>query len=443
MSMTATGGLATAQARQREELARMVAFARTNSPLYAELYRDLPDQVIDVTRLPVTSKASLMPRFDDWVTDRTISSAEVKAFISDPALIGRRFRGQFKAATTSGSTGNPGIFLLDRHYDRAVGRWMSGVLRSWLDLPDLFKLIGQGGRMATIAATGAHFVVATTTTAINRSPFGKGVRLFGAETPLPELVAQLNNFRPAILAGYAGIVAMLAREQEAGRLKIRPALVMPGSEALPLGEETRIAKAFGSKVGMTYVATECLGIASSCRKGWLHLNSNFAIVEPVDADYRPTPPGEQSHTVLITNLANRIQPILRYDLSDSLWVRPDPCECGNPLPAVRVQGRTSDLLRFATASGDDVAIAPLVLQTAIDRLPSVERFQIVQERPAALRIRITARAGHPTDEVWSAVERSVAGVLSANGVVNVQIIRAPEPPEHVPGRKFRSVVPLS
>ena len=42
------------------------------------------------------------------------------------------------------------------------------------------------------------------------------------------------------------------------------------------------------------------------------------ILEPVDRDYRPTPPGELSHTVLLTNLANAVQPIIRYDLGDSV-----------------------------------------------------------------------------------------------------------------------------
>jgi len=183
-------------------------------------------------------------------------------------------------------------------------------------------------------------------------------------------------------------------------------------------------------------------MASSCRHGWLHLNSPFAIVEPVDKNFQPVPPGVQSHTTLVTNLANRIQPIIRYDLSDSILVRPEPCECGSTLPAIRVQGRTADLLHFANERGEDVVIAPLVLQTAVDRLPGVERFQIVQAAPATLRVRLLYRDGHDRETVWTSVEGGILSLLRSRSVTNVRIVRATEPPEQVPGRKFRTVIPL-
>lgn len=56
------------------------------------------------------------------------------------------------------------------------------------------------------------------------------------------------------------------------------------------------------------------------------------MLEPVDADYRPTPVGERSHTVLISNLANRVQPVLRYDLGDSVLQRSDPCPAATRCP---------------------------------------------------------------------------------------------------------------
>ena len=98
----------------------------------------------------------------------------------------------------------------------------------------------------------------------------------------------------------------------------------------------------------SYAATECPFLSVSCPDGWLHVNSDWVILEPVTADHQPVPAGELSDTVLITNLANRIQPILRYDLGDSVLQRLDPCPCGDPRPAIRVQGRAADLLTFPT-----------------------------------------------------------------------------------------------
>ena len=110
------------------------------------------------------------------------------------------------------------------------------------------------------------------------------------------------------------------------------------------------------------------------------------IVEPVDADHRPVPPGTVSRTVLITNLANRVQLIIRYDVGDRILVRPDPCPCGDPAPAIRVQGRASDVLIFPAADGRGVVtVPPLALGTVVDRTPGVELSKSSRLPPQACR----------------------------------------------------------
>src|SRR5688572_25116999 len=86
-----------------------------------------------------------------------------------------------------------------------------------------------------------------------------------------------------------GSLALLAGEQEAGRLRIRPVLLVLSAEGLPTGEYNRIANAFGAKVRHSYAATECPFLSYSCEHGWLHVNSDWVVLEPVDADHRPVP----------------------------------------------------------------------------------------------------------------------------------------------------------
>jgi hypothetical protein len=50
--------------------------------------------------------------------------------------------------------------------------------------------------------------------------------------PLAQLVARLNEFRPDHLYGYPSIIAPLADEQLAGRLRLRPEVVITSSEPL-------------------------------------------------------------------------------------------------------------------------------------------------------------------------------------------------------------------
>jgi len=430
--------------RQRDRLADMVTFARAHSPYYREHYRNLPDRVTDPTLLPVTSKAELMPRFDDWVTDPDVTLAAVRAFVEDPALIGEKFLGRYTVTTTSGTTGTPGIFLADQRALAVTTALSARMLGSWLTATDLARIVARGGRIAMVIATGGHFASATAAAALRKNRLRHNrIRVFGVHTPMPELVEALNAFRPAILSPYASMGALLATEQQAGRLHIDPALVVLSAEGLPPGEYDRIATAFGAKVRQGYAANECPFLSYSCPHGWLHVNSDWAILEPVDADHQPVPPGQRSHTALLTNLANRTQPILRYDLGDAVLLRPDPCPCGDPLPAIQVQGRTADLLTFPTRSGEPVTIAPLALGLALERLPEVELFQIVHTAPTELSIRLQPTPGADPERVWQTVHAEISRLLTDHKLDHITVTRAAEPPRQTSGGKFRAVIPLN
>jgi phenylacetate-CoA ligase len=451
-------GPAAIAARQRARLAELADFARNHSRVYGELYQGLPDRVEDPRLLPVTGKATLMARFDDWVTDPHVTAERVQAFVADPTLIGRPFPGAppgaradsgvgYTVATTSGTTGTRGMFLLDERALAVATALSARMLGSWLTASALPRLLAGRGRLAMVTATGGHFASTAAAARLRRSRHGRRrVRALSVHTPLPELVAQLNAFGPAVLAPYATTAALLATEQQAGRLRIRPALIALAAEGLPDGEIARIAAAFGAAVGNSYAATECPFLSYSCRQGWLHVNADWAIVEPVDADHRPTPPGRQSHTVLVTNLANRVQPVLRYDLGDSVLARPDPCPCGSPLPAIRVHGRTADLLTFPTPPGatdSTVTITPLTLSTRLDRLPSLALFQILQTAPTELTVRLQPAPGATAQQAWTDVHRELTALLTTHGLAQVTVRPAEQAPRPATGGKYRLVQPLA
>lgn len=373
------GGAEAVATRQRARLADMVAHARANSPYYGELYRDLPDRVESAEQLPVTDKKTLMARFDDWCADRDVTLEAAEAVVDDPERLGERFLGKYTLATTSGTTGRRGIFLTDDRTMAVVTAMMLRWMGDWLSPADILKIIARRGRLAMVMATGGHFASAVAAARLKKWR-GKRVEALSANMPMAELVARLNRFQPALLAPYASMAAMLADEQEAGRLHIDPVLLALSAEGLPQPEYGRIARVFGAKVGNSYAASECMFLSCMCSEGWLHVNSDWVAFEPVDADYRPVAPGEHSHTILISNLANRVQPILRYDLGDSVLQRPDPCPCGNPLPAIRVQGRAADVLTFRR-SGGDVRLPPLALSQPIEAVRGITLFQLAQSEP--------------------------------------------------------------
>ncbi|MEV4895573.1 hypothetical protein AB0K48_39990 [Nonomuraea sp. NPDC055795] len=432
------GGERAMAARQRTRLAGLVAWARTRSPYYRHLYRDLPAGPGDLATLPVTRKNELMAAFDDWVTDPAVTFEAARAFADDPARIGQPFAGRYTLSTTSGTTGTHGIFLQDAQAAAVTGAMMARMLLSWLNLADVARIARGGGRMALVAPTGGHFA---STVAATRLRGRRNIAAFSVHQPLNELVAQLNAFRPAVLAPYASVGAQLAGEAEAGRLRIDPAVVVLSAEGLPLPEYARIAAALNAKVRTSYACNECPFLSYGCEQGWMHLNADWAILEPVDERYRPVPPGQSSHTVLLTNLANHVQPILRYDLGDAVQVRPDACSCGNPGPAVRVQGRAADLLTIPRPSGDPVTLAPLPLATLLEAVPGLELFQIVQSAPTALSIRTHPARGADPDVLWHQIETRLSELLVRHGLGHVSIERASQPPQQGAGGKYRAVIP--
>jgi phenylacetate-coenzyme A ligase PaaK-like adenylate-forming protein len=171
------------------------------------------------------------------------------------------------------------------------------------------------------------------------------------------------------------------------------------------------------------------------------VNSDWVILEPVDKNFRPAPPGEPSHTVLLTNLANRVQPLIRYDLGDSVLVRAEPCPCGSALPAIRVIGRLDDVLHLRAADGHIVKILPLAIGTVVDETPGVHRSQLIQAGPTTIRIRLNLRAGMDVEKTWSDAMAKLSAYLVEQDLGNVEVIRAKEPPQQKARfGKFRQVI---
>jgi len=67
-------GAAAVDERQHTRFAALVAYARTHSPYYRDLYKGVPSQVEDWRSLPTTNKEALMARFDEWASRRSASS---------------------------------------------------------------------------------------------------------------------------------------------------------------------------------------------------------------------------------------------------------------------------------------------------------------------------------------------------------------------------------
>jgi phenylacetate-CoA ligase len=441
---TGRGGAPALAARQHARLADLIEFARTHSRFYGKLYSQLPGSHTDFRQLPPVTKPELMAAFEDWVTDPAVTRGSVEAFVADETLVGQPYQDRYAVWTSSGITGDPGLFVADS--GALTVYWaLAGVraFRAWVRPRQLWEIRRRGGRrVADVVETARHpaEVALREINRRNRPWLPDRGRTVPVTLPMGDLVRALNEFQPTILVSYPTVLTVLAEEQAAGGLRIHPVLVISGGEWLPSTSRDQIAGTFGCLVRESYAASEFMGIGFDCGRGWLHLNSDWVILEPVNEVYQPVPPGQASHTALLTNLANRVQPIIRYDLGDSITLSPEPCPCGSALPALRVEGRRNEILSFKALDGKVIRIPPLGLTGVLWGLPEVRRSQLIQTGPATLRVRLEVTPGAHDQEVWEAVAGRLRGYLAAQGVASARVERASEPPNRDPiSGRFRRV----
>jgi phenylacetate-CoA ligase len=437
---TRLGGRTAIEAARSQRFASFVRFARVHSPFYREMYEDLPGGDPEISRLPIVTKRALMSRFDDWVTDPEVRRAGVEAFLSDRTHIGGRYLSRYIIWKSSGSTGEPGIYVQDADALATFDALMA-VHLSPRQVAGQFawEFLARGGRAALVVATGDHFSSIASWQRVCRSSPGISARGFSILDPLAKLVAELNAYQPAFLAAYPTMLSLLADEQAAGRLKLELLNIWSGGECLMPLTRNAIERAFGCRVVNEYGASECMSIAFGCDEGWLHINTDWVILEPVDSEYRPTPRGERSHTALLTNLTNRVQPIIRYDLGDSVLAAPDSCPCGSPLPAIRVEGRHDDILSLVAPDGTIVRLLPLALTSVVEEATDLRRFQIVQTGADRLLLRVDH---HPRWQVAGRIAvNALRDYLVQHALTNAQISLDSMPPARDPrSGKLREVV---
>jgi phenylacetate-coenzyme A ligase PaaK-like adenylate-forming protein len=199
--------------------------------------------------------------------------------------------------------------------------------------------------------------------------------------PIPDLVRALNAFQPEAFPTNSSIAALLAEEQLAGRLTITPRIVACTSEVLTADMRTRIRQAWTAELHELYATTEAAVLAStSTHQVGLHLWEDLALIEVVDANNRPVPPGVPGHKVLVTNLVNRTQPLIRYELSDSVTLAEGADPTGWPFRRIAtIDGRSDDIVELPAADGGSITVHPLHLRAPFAGFPDIVQYQIVHD----------------------------------------------------------------
>jgi phenylacetate-coenzyme A ligase PaaK-like adenylate-forming protein len=437
---TAWGGRKRIEAKQLRNLRRLVEKARCDSPLFHRLYADLPpSNEVELRDLPVTRKPDLMREFDDWLTIRSLPLERAREHLRDLGKVGVPID-DVAVFQTSGTSGEPAVIVLSSSFvEYAYGIMLARFERyHW----KLLREVRKRGPRVTITGGNGHFagngfnkLVQRLYPALAR---GLGLNFIEAEQPIDRLVGRLNAIPDvAWVVTYPSMLAILATEKQAGRLRIAPALFTTGGETLTDDLRARVGRAFPSlKYGIAdpYGCTECLALSFECSHGRKHVNEDWVILEAVDEAMQPVPDGTLSASVLLTVLANEVQPFIRYDLGDCVRFYEDACPCGSPFRSFQVEGRQATLVRVG-----DVALSPLVFDLEHDH---AQRIQLVQTGERDFEVRIQLAEGSAAGPVFHDVIESVNRVFRDNGLDDVTVRESEALPGFTASGKFHEVVPL-
>ena len=382
---------------QRTRLREIVQHAVANSPYYRQVIGDVGNGDIDLQRLPVLTKTTLMAEFDRIVTDRRLRLAEAEQHLAGERADEPLF-GEYRVVASGGTTGQRGVVVYDQPaWDVAVASLLRMLTVQGISAET--RVVGIG------APTPLHMT--NRLFAELRARRADAPRL-AVTTPLPEVVDALNAYQPEVVITYPSFIRRLAEEQAAGRLRIAPRQFSSAAETLTQDVLYLARETWGAPVLNVYGATEANLIGMECP--WttgLHVNEDLLVLEVVDENDRPVPHGVLGRKVLVTTLFNRTLPFIRYELSDLVTITEGACPCGRPhLRLTSIQGRREDVLSLQARNGGRVSVHALQLRAPLLRMPAIRQYQLCP-RHGGLLVRLVLRDAAAARQVLPVARRAI------------------------------------
>jgi phenylacetate-coenzyme A ligase PaaK-like adenylate-forming protein len=416
-------------AHRHHRLRELIRHAVAASPYYREvLGPDCREEELELQQLPTLSKARLMEEFDRIVTDPRLRLENVDAHVAgpDPAEL---LLGEYHVFTTSGTTGRRGVFVQTEAEFRT---WVAAAWRAFLR----FGAEADAKIVGVPAPTPLHI----TRKLLSALEGGRGPDV-AVTTPLPEIVAALNRSQPDVFLTVSGLGGTLAEEQLQGRLGIEPSCVVLSGEVVTDDTRRRIREAWGSEPCEAYSTTEALIMATpSPGVPGLHVSEDLLVLEVVDELDRPVPPGVSGRKVLVTSFVGRAQPLIRYEISDTVTLAADPDPSGRPYTRIaRVDGRSDDVLRLPALDGGEAAVVPYRLRAPFTHLPEVVQYHIVYDG-VRVAVRVVLRPGAAAElpaRIAAAMRAALEDAGAVPPPVDVEPVAAIERPAQ--GGKLRVV----
>jgi phenylacetate-CoA ligase len=195
-----------------------------------------------------------------------------------------------------------------------------------------------------------------------------------------------------MLFGYPTVFSHIARHAQQKDVRLDDLGIMVAfvtSEVLYDEQRAQISKVFGCAVANGYGGRDAGFIAHECPEGGMHITAEDIVVEIVDSKGAQLPRGQPGE-VIVTHLATRDFPFIRYRTGDVGVLDTTRCSCGRGLPLIKeIRGRTTDFL----LAHDGTMVHSAAVAYILRELPQVRAFKIIQETMEHTRVLVVADGG--------------------------------------------------
>ena len=374
----------------------IVKFASSNSPFFKNHYEGYDNN--DVWNLPLVNKRMMMENLSEYNT-LGFKKEDLINFcleVEKKRDFSRRYQG-YNVAMSSGTSGNKSIVITSPKEEK----YLQAAFFARFPFPRVLKIKWA-------------FILRITTPAFNVSKFGQKLTYISLLDSLDNISKKLEDLKPNILSAPPSLLVQLAKEVNEGKLDINPKRIVSYAEVLTPDFKSEIEQIFNVKVFQIYQSSEG-PIAMPCKYGNLHINEDLMRVETVDSNGNPTLPGTPCHKMIVTDLNKKSQPIIRYELDDSIIVSEDICRCGSKFRIIKsILGRTDDLFWVKVEKSEKLqSIFPDFIRRAIiSSSEDIEDYQAIQRSFTDILIRLLLKSGTLNrDAIISNIKENIIAIF--------------------------------
>lgn len=193
--------------------------------------------------------------------------------------------------------------------------------------------------------------------------------------------------------------------------------ILSRSEYLDLNNRRHLESTFKCPVFNIYASREFGPLGQSCSKNYgFHLNDDRFLIEIVDENGKPIHDG-MSGKIVVTSFDNEIMPFIRYEIGDIGRFLP-PCNCGVRTRKIALEGRACDFIYLS-----DNSKFPLIQLLHIINLPeAVKAYQIVQKNIGSLIIKLVPGIHYNNEIGNNMIEKIIKKTEDKELRLNIQLV---------------------